>query len=50
VVVGGSGTATVAVSDRLKITIMGSGNVRLMTRPAQIEQTILGPGRIISPP
>jgi hypothetical protein len=50
VVVGGSGTVTLAVSDRLKVTILGSGNVRLMTRPARIEQTILGPGRIISPP
>jgi hypothetical protein len=48
VVIGGSGTATVAVSGRLKVTILGSGNVRLMTRPAEIEQTILGSGKIIA--
>lgn len=50
VVAGGSGNVTISASDHLKVTILGSGNVRLMTRPAQIEQRILGPGHIIPPP
>jgi hypothetical protein len=43
----GSGSATVAPSDELKVTIMGSGDVHLLTRPAQIKRTIMGSGRII---
>jgi hypothetical protein len=43
----GSGNATVAPSDELKATIMGSGDVRLLTRPAKIQRMIMGSGRII---
>ena len=43
----GSGTAFVAPSDELKVTIMGSGDVHLLTRPAKIQRTIVGSGRII---
>ena len=43
----GSGSATVAPSDELKVTIMGSGDVHLLTRPAEIKRTIMGSGRVI---
>jgi hypothetical protein len=47
VMVMGSGSATIAPSDELKVTIMGSGDVHLLTRPAQIRRTIMGSGRVI---
>ena len=47
VMVMGSGSATVAPSEELKVTIMGSGDVHLLTRPAKIERSIMGSGRII---
>jgi hypothetical protein len=43
----GSGSATVAPSQDLKATIMGSGNVTLVTRPANITRQIMGSGHII---
>lgn len=43
----GSGEVTTAPSEELKVTIMGTGNLRLLTRPARIERAIIGPGRII---
>jgi hypothetical protein len=43
----GSGSVTVAPSEELKVTIMGSGNVHLLTRPASIQRQIMGSGRII---
>ncbi|HEY4078840.1 MAG TPA: DUF2807 domain-containing protein [Rhizomicrobium sp.] len=45
--IAGSGGATVAPTARAKITIMGSGDVRLLTRPEKIEREIIGSGRII---
>jgi len=42
----GSGDATVAPSDELKATIMGSGDVHVTTRPKQIRRMIMGSGRI----
>jgi len=47
VMVMGSGSATVAPSEELKAHIMGSGNVRLVTRPASIERQTMGSGRVI---
>lgn len=44
----GSGTATVAPSAELKASIMGSGDVRLTTQPAEIERMIVGSGRILN--
>jgi len=43
----GSGSATVAPSQELNAQILGSGDVHLMTRPARIERSIMGSGRII---
>ena len=47
VMVMGSGSATVAPSEDLRANIMGSGNVHVLTRPAQIQRSIMGSGRII---
>jgi hypothetical protein len=43
----GSGTAIVAPREELKATIMGSGDVHVLTRPARIERSIMGSGHII---
>jgi len=43
----GSGSATVAPSESLKATIMGSGDVHLVTRPASIQRSIMGSGHIV---
>ena len=50
VTIAGSGDVTVAPSDELKVTIMGSGDVHLTTKPAKIEQHIMGSGQVIPPP
>jgi Putative auto-transporter adhesin, head GIN domain len=42
-----SGDATIAPQDDAQITIMGSGNVYLKSKPAHIEQTILGSGKVV---
>jgi hypothetical protein len=47
VTIAGSGNVTVAPSDELNATIMGSGDVRLMTRPPKVEQHIMGSGHVI---
>jgi hypothetical protein len=47
VMVMGSGDAIVAPSEELKATIMGSGDVHVLTRPARIERSIMGSGHII---
>lgn len=46
VTLAGSGDVTVAPRDEIKARIMGSGDVHLTTKPARIEQQILGSGRI----
>jgi hypothetical protein len=43
----GSGSATVAPSGKLSANIMGSGDVHLATRPARMERSIMGSGRVI---
>ena len=43
----GSGSAIVAPREELKATIMGSGDVHVLTRPARIERSIMGSGHII---
>jgi len=43
----GSGSAIVAPGEELKATIMGSGDVHVLTRPARIERSIMGSGHII---
>ena len=47
VMVMGSGSATVAPSEKLTANIMGSGDVHLVTRPASIQRSIMGSGRVI---
>ena len=47
VTIAGSGDVTVAPSEELKVTIMGSGSVHLLTKPARIERSIMGSGNII---
>jgi len=47
VMVMGSGSATVAPSESLKAQIMGSGDVRLRSHPANIQRSIMGSGRVI---
>lgn len=47
VMVMGSGSATVAPSESLKATIMGSGDVHLVTKPASVQQSIMGSGHIV---
>ncbi len=46
-VIAGSGNAAIAPGEDLKVTILGSGSAHLVTRPARIERSILGSGRII---
>lgn len=47
VVIRGSGEATIAPREELNVSIMGSGKVRLVTKPARIERSIRGSGEII---
>jgi hypothetical protein len=47
VTVAGSGSAEIAPQDEAHITILGSGNVYLRSRPQKIERNIMGSGRII---
>jgi hypothetical protein len=47
VMVMGSGSATVAPSEKLTANIMGSGDVHLASRPANIQRSIMGSGRVI---
>jgi len=44
----GSGGATIAPSGDLHVTITGSGDVRLVTRPENIQQVTHGTGRVIA--
>jgi hypothetical protein len=43
----GSGSATLAPGEEIKASIMGSGNVYLLTRPARIQRSIVGSGQIV---
>ena len=47
VTVAGSGDATIAPEDEAHITILGSGNVYLVSKPRKIDQNIIGSGRVI---
>jgi hypothetical protein len=47
ITIAGSGEATIAPRESAKITIMGSGTVRLLTRPGRLERSIMGSGEII---
>jgi len=47
VMVMGSGTVTVAPSESVKAQIMGSGDVRLTSHPANIERHMMGSGRVV---
>jgi hypothetical protein len=49
VISAGSGDITVAPTQDAQITILGSANVRLLTRPASISSNIVGSGRVIMP-
>jgi hypothetical protein len=42
----GSGNVTTAPSGDLKVSIMGSGSVRLLTRPARVQRQIIGSGHV----
>jgi hypothetical protein len=45
--IAGAGNAIVAPTESVKANIAGSGNVRLTTKPSQIERHIIGSGRVI---
>lgn len=47
VVLAGSADVTIAPTQDAQITILGSGNVHLLTRPATVSRTIVGSGHII---
>jgi len=47
VTIAGSGDAIIAPQDELRVTILGSGNVFLASRPRKIERNIMGSGRVI---
>ena len=46
----GEGNVTVAPSEEVKVEIVGSGNVRLATKPDRITRHIIGSGRVIEAP
>jgi hypothetical protein len=48
--VAGSGDTEAAPTDSAQIKMTGSGNMRLLSRPARIESNITGSGRIIHAP
>jgi len=48
VLLAGSGDVAIAPTQEAQITILGSGNVHLMTSPANVTRTIVGSGRIIT--
>jgi hypothetical protein len=45
--VAGSGDVTLGPVEDLRVTILGSGNVRLSNQPANIHRVIVGSGRVI---
>jgi hypothetical protein len=45
--VAGSGDAEAAPAASAEVNIVGSGNLRLLTRPKNLETTIIGSGRVI---
>ncbi len=47
--VAGSGDTEAAPQDTAKVSIMGSGDVKLRTRPAQLDSKIMGSGRVVQP-
>lgn len=47
VTVAGSGDVTLGPVEDLRVTILGSGNVRLSKQPSNIQRIIVGSGRII---
>lgn len=47
VTLAGSADVTVAPLEYLHVAILGSGNVRLASRPARIERTLVGSGHLI---
>ena len=47
ITISGSGEATIAPDESAKITILGSGKVRLLTNPQRIDRKIMGSGQII---
>lgn len=48
VMLAGSGDVTIAPTQEAQITILGSGNVHLLTRPANVTRTIMGSGHVIT--
>jgi hypothetical protein len=50
VMLAGSADVTIAPTAEAQISILGSGNVRLMSRPPVISRNIVGSGRIIDGP
>jgi hypothetical protein len=44
--IAGSGNATVFPRERLEASLVGSGDVRVLTNPDDIESTIIGSGRV----
>jgi hypothetical protein len=50
VLIASSGNAVVTPTQEVRVNISGSGNVRLTTKPEQIEREIVGSGRVIEAP
>lgn len=50
VVVAGHGDVAIAPSGDVKITILGSGDVKLLSRPNHITRSVVGSGHIIEMP
>jgi hypothetical protein len=46
----GSGDITIAPTESLRVNLAGSADVRLVTRPAAIDRSIVGSGRVIELP
>lgn len=46
----GSGTLEASPQDEADLKVSGSGNVRLLTRPASLHSKVSGSGRIVQPP
>ena len=47
--ISGSGNVEAAPKDEADLTISGSGNVRLLSRPASLRTKVSGSGRISQP-
>jgi hypothetical protein len=47
--IAGSGDAIVSPRDSLEVSIAGSGDVEMLTKPGDLETSIMGSGRVTGP-